>query len=566
MNMLSQNVDLQQRRAALVVAPPIEHAIAQRTSLADALAHAARVRGDGRLTCIDSSGRERHWTYRTLYEAASRAAAGLIRQGVTPGSHVVLRLADPYEWVLALWACFLARAVAIPTYALEPLPADASGGQRLAGALQVLAPTALLVSTAEQTRATALKDEHGWPQLLVLTPDALLAEDGADGVSTAVASQATPPDPDRLAVIFPTSGSSGTPKPATQTESALLGMCAGSAQMNAFNERDVFMNWMPMDHVGAVVFLCVLPVCVAADQVLVAYPYVRADLFRWLDLMARWRTSVGWVPNHVFNQVAKRLEHEAPRAWDLSALRFLVNAGESISPGFVRQFAEQLQGCGLRADAVRPAFGMSETCSGITWAQGLQVAGDRFVDLGAPIPGAAMRVVGPDNEVLAEGEVGRLHLRGPSVTRSYFRLVRDDVFLPDGWFDTGDSAFIRDGHLYLTDREGDAVAGLPIHGYELEEAIERLEGVLGGHTAVCDGKGEEGPVVVVFYCADPDHPNPELTAHIDATLRRLAPETPIIATAVAPHQLPRTSIGKIQRKVLRRQVERVAQQAAQRRT
>lgn len=537
------------RGAAFVVGPALEHDIARRTSLADALAHTAHVRGEGRLTCIDNEGQERTWTYRTLYEQACRAAAALHAHGIAPGSRVVLRLADPHEFVLALWACIIARVVAIPTYALDELPQDPSAARELAGALQVLDPAALLVSSTEQARATALKNDYGWAQLSVLTTSGLLATD-----TVAVPLPASP-DLDRLAIIFPTSGSSGTPKPVMQTERALLSMCAGSAQMNAFDAKDVFMNWMPMDHVGAVVFLCLLPTCVAADQVLVGYPHVRADLFRWLDLVTRFRASVGWIPNHIFNMVVKRLEHENARAWDLSALRFLVNAGESISPAFVRRFAEQLRSCGLRHDAIRPAFGMSETCSGITWSDGLHVSTDRFVDLGAPIPGAMMRVVGQDGTPLAEGEVGYLHVCGPSVTRGYFRVLRDDVFLDDGWFNSGDSAYIVDGRLFLTDREGDAIEGLPLHGYEVEEAIESIDGVLGGHTAVCGVPHERGHVIVAFYCPDPARDDGQAQVRVEAKLRELVPGVDIVATALAPQQLPRTSIGKIQRKVLRRRLE-----------
>lgn len=535
------------RAPAHVVAPAIGHDIGQRRSLADALAHAARVRGDGRITCVDNDGIERHWTYRSLNEQARHAAAALHARGVLPGSRVVVRLADPHEFVLGLWTCFIGGLVAISTYALDDLPEDAAGGRELAGALQVLDPSALIVSAAEQGRAQALKDAHGWAHLAVVTLADLLAAPAGE--------PRTVDDPDRVAIIFPTSGSTGTPKPVTQTERALLAMAAGSAQMNAFDSRDVFLNWMPTDHVGAIAFLSVLPTCVAADQVVAAYPRLRADLFLWIDLMSRTRASVGWVPNHIFNIAAKRLDREARRDWDLSALRFLVNAGESINPALVRLFVQRLRPCGLRDDAVRPAFGMSETCSGITWATGLHDV-DGHVDLGGPIPGAEMRVVGADGRALREGEVGRLHLRGPSVTRGYFRVPPDEKFLADGWFDTGDSAFIDGGRLFLTDREGDAIEDLPMRGHEVEEAIELIPEVLGGHTAVCSAALEGTRTLAVFYCPEAEHAGAALQSRIEELLRRRLPGAAFVVTALRPQDLPRTSIGKIQRKVLRRRLER----------
>jgi acyl-CoA synthetase (AMP-forming)/AMP-acid ligase II len=542
--------DALQRPAALVSGPALDHDICRRTSLADALAHAAAVRGDGTITCIADDGTERVWTYRELDWRARHAAAALHARGVVPGSRVVLRLADPWELVLGLWTCFAGGLVAISTYSLDELPDDVPGGRELAGALRVLDPAALIVSDAEWARARALADAHGWPHLAVLTTTELDASPAAELKVVA--------DLDRVAIIFPTSGSTGTPKPVTQTERALLAMAAGSAQMNGFDAGDVFLNWMPMDHVGSVAFLAVLPTCVAADQVIVAHRRVRADLLGWIDLLSRTRASVGWVPNHVFTMAAQRLEREPLRDWDLSAMRFLVNAGESINPAFVRLFSQRLRERGLRENAVRPAFGMSETCSGITWSAGLGVVGRCHVDLGAPIPGAELRVVSGDGQVLGEGEVGRLHLRGPSVTRGYFRVPPDEKFLADGWFDTGDSAFVDSGRLFLTDREGDGIDGLALHGHELEEAIELLPGVLGGHTAVCSTSLEGVRTLAVFHCPDPAHADAGLQGRIEALLRRLVPQVPFVVTAVRPQDLPRTSIGKIQRKVLRRRFEQRA--------
>ncbi|AKJ30952.1 AMP-binding protein [Caldimonas brevitalea] len=546
-------------RPALVHGGPLDHPIARHVTLADALSHAAAHSGERGFVFVDAQGHETRWTYRELHEAARRAAALLQAQGHASGSRIVLRLGDPRGFALALWTCILGGYAAVPTADTGPLPSEPEAVQALGASLQALDPAVLIVPAAQAAQAVALKDRHGWSRLAVLTPEQLLE---APPAPPDAAPQGAPGD--TVALIFPTSGSTGTPKPVTQTGTAILSMCAGSAQMNGFDAEDVFLNWMPLEHVGAVVFLHLLPVCVQAEQVHVEHRRVRERMLGWLDLLTRHKASVTWVPSHVFNIVAKAVEQGETGAWDLRALRFLVNAGESISSDFAHKFALQLQRYGLRADAIRPAFGMSETCSGITWASALQVHDERYVDLGAPIPGAALRIVGADGQLLCERQVGQLQVQGPSVTRGYYRAARDEKFLSDGWFDTGDRGFLHQGRLHLTDREGDAIEidGTQLHGYELEAAIEALPGVLAGHVAVCSVLHAGRATLAAFYCGDPTRAETAaLQAHVEAVLAGLAPQVPRIVVALAPHELPRTSIGKIQRKVLRRRLERAPQAA-----
>ena len=73
-------------------------------------------------------------------------------------------------------------------------------------------------------------------------------------------------------------------------------------------------------------------------------------------------------------------------SWDLSSMRFMVNAGEAVVSSTARAFIRLMESKGLPSGALKPAFGMVETCSGITWSKGFTLATtkdtDSFVNLG----------------------------------------------------------------------------------------------------------------------------------------------------------------------------------------
>ncbi|MFC7556569.1 AMP-binding protein [Pseudoroseomonas wenyumeiae] len=146
----------------------------------------------------------------------------------------------------------------------------------------------------------------------------------------------------------------------------------------------------------------------------------------WLELIARHRAAISWAPNFAFSLINNAAEELQRAALDLSCLRFLVNAGEQVTARTALDFLTLLAPYGVPQDVLRPAFGMSETCSGITWSAGLTPAclaqEGSYVSLGRPIPGAEIRITCEDGAVLAEGRsVGwncAVHQSSPATTRT----------------------------------------------------------------------------------------------------------------------------------------------------
>ncbi|MFM7794701.1 MAG: AMP-binding protein, partial [Microcystis panniformis] len=201
-------------------------------------------------------------------------------------------------------------------------------------------------------------------------------------------------------------------------------MTAGTVAMNHFTQQEVTLNWMPLDHVGAIVFLGIMAVDLACDQIHVPMELVLRQPLQWLELIQKHQVSISWSPNFAFSLINQQVEELKHVSYNLSSMKFLVNAGEQVSVKTIRLFLEILEKHQLQERAIKPAFGMTESCSGITWSAGLSknelTEENSFVSLGKPIPGATIRIVDQENNPLPEREIGRLQIQGNSVTKGYY--------------------------------------------------------------------------------------------------------------------------------------------------
>ena len=135
----------------------------------------------------------------------------------------------------------------------------------------------------------------------------------------------------------------------------------------------------------------------------------------------------------------------------------------------------------------------------------------RLAILGRPLRGFELRVCDPESgRVLRDREVGELELRGPSVTPGYYR--RDDatvVAFHDGWFRTGDPAYLVDGRLVVCGRFKDMiiVGGRNVFPEDIERAAGTVDGVRAGNVIAFGSdrrRGREQIVVVAETRADDD--------------------------------------------------------------
>jgi acyl-CoA synthetase (AMP-forming)/AMP-acid ligase II/NAD(P)-dependent dehydrogenase (short-subunit alcohol dehydrogenase family) len=535
-----------------VVSGPVLNPAAVPRNLSAALDRAVDTSPDLEIICIDADGAQRARCYVDLARTAERIVGGLRIAGFEPGSRFLLQLGDNEDFIDAFWGCQLGGYVPVPL-ACVASHATPEGVAKLRAAWQLLGRPAILTDTVHEAGIRTLVDNGELAGACLIVLERLRLADPDRHRSEA--------QPDDVALILLTSGSTGIPKGVPQTHRALLSQAAGSCVLNAFSTDDVSLNWMPLDHVGGIVMFHLRDVVAACKQIHVATECVLRDPLLWLDLIERFSATITWAPNFAFGLVNSRADAVRSRRWDLSSMRFILNGGESIVARTARTFLQLLQIHGLPASAMHPAWGMSETSSGVTYSDRFSVATtsdtDALVEVGEPIPGFAIRIVDTNGAVVPENTIGRLQVRGPSVTRGY--LAASDLnrqLFHDGWFDTGDLGVLRSGQLTITGREKEVVIvnGVNYSAHEIEAAVEEVPGVVVSYTAACAVRLEHADTdrVVVFFSPlrDDEH---DLAALLGEIRRRVAARVginPDFLVPVPAAAIPKTAIGKIQRSLL----------------
>jgi fatty-acyl-CoA synthase len=529
-----------------------------------------------------------------LFEEAAAVAGRLQALGAGPGAKVALLGTTGRPLVTAIEATWLTGA----TVVMLPLP------MRLAS----------LEAFVAQTRARAT---HADAALLVVDEELGALVEPAPGDPPRVSLQALlapgagprwerpPPDPDELAILQFTSGSTADPKgvmlPHRQVCHNLDAIAAGAG----FDERDVVVSWLPLYHDMGLIGLLGEPLTTGIDLVIGSPQDFTASPARWMQWMSAFGGTVTSGPNFSYALAARALRRVAPGGLDLSRWRLAVNGAEPIDPDAVDAFLAAAAPHGLDPRAAFCVFGMAEATLAVSFpglSQGMQVdtvdrtaleherlavpAAPRPADgggtgtgtaigfgtgtrrlavLGRPVQGLELRVVEPaSGQEMGEREVGELEVRGNSVTPGYYG--RPDVTAAafrDGWLRTGDLAYLADGELVVCGRMKDViiVGGRNVFPEDVERAVAEVEGVRAGNViafGVERRPGREG-IVVVAEARDGDVPTMRSAV---AERVRDAVGLPPEVVLVAPGTLPKTSSGKLQRSLCRwRYLERELEEA-----
>lgn len=344
-----------------------------------------------------------------------------------------------------------------------------------------------------------------------------------------------------------TSGTTGDPKGVVYSHRSLylhsMAVCTG----NGFGicEDDRVLPIVPMFHANA--WGLPYAALMAGADLLMPDRFLQAGAITGMVREQR-PTVAGAVPT-IWNEVLT-YAGQAPSS-DFSSLRLVVCGGSAVPRALMEAFEERL------GVTVLQAWGMTETSPLASVARPPATASpERAWEVrttqGRPVCGVQMRIVADDGAVLPhDGQaVGELEVRGPWVSGTYYGGADDDKF-HDGWLRTGDVGRIdADGFLTLTDRAKDVIKS----GGEWISSVH-LENILTGHPAIFeaavigvpDPKWQERPLAaVVLY--DGFQIAPE---ELQSWLAEHVPRWWLPEQWTFLDQVPRTSVGKFDKKLLR---------------
>jgi len=427
----------------------------------------------------------------------------------------------------------------------------------LQNVLQLLGQARILTSASLLPRLRALLAALGRNGVEVIAVDELRSSAAAD-------LPVHDSRRDDLALLLLTSGSTGVPKAVMQTHGALIDAARSIAQQNGFTRDEVCLNWIALEHVGGIVMCHLVFVALGSRQIQVRTDYLLQSPLRWLELIDRYRASFTWAPNFAFALINDRAAEVAAGSWRLECMRFIVNGGEAVVARTARRFLKLLAPHGLPPHAIRPAWGMSETCSAALFSNRFNLDStrdeDELVEVGPPIPGFEVRVVDERDGLQPEGVEGRLQVRGVMVTRGYLDnpAANAEAFTVDGWFRTGDLAILRAARVTISGREKGVIIvnGVNYYAHEIEAAVEEVAGVTASFAAAFAVRvppAQTDELAIAFHALDAsDAALRRIIGGIRAAVLRRAGITPRVLLPLDKHDIPKTDIGKIQRALLAR--------------
>jgi long-chain acyl-CoA synthetase len=515
-------------------------------SLRDIL-NASRGRGDAAFIVYE----DEVLTFEEHYRAVAQLATILVeRYGIEKGDRVAIAMRNFPEWSIAFWALTAAGAIAVPLNAWWSAD-ELDYGLRDSGAKVVFA------------------DAERWERLVDVLPAidvaTIVARAPADltgpferweDVLGEVAADAELPDvevdPEDLATIFYTSGTTGRPKGALGTHrnicGNLLSLAFGGrrAQVRAGNPpastpgQNVYLLSVPFFHATGCHSILVANVAAGGKLVLMH----KWDAERALELIERERvTTFGGVPAMVW-QVLQSPSFETR---DISSVQSIGYGGAPAAPELVRRIEQLFPG-----RTPSNGYGLTETSSVTTFNAGVDY--QRKPDsVGVAVPVVDLRVVDEAGNDLPTGEVGELWIQGPNVVKGYWNKPEaTEAAFGDGWFKSGDLARLDDeGFVYIVDRAKDMV----IRGGENVYCSE-VEAVLFEHPEVHDVAvigvphqvlGEEVGAVVVAKPGSAVTAD-DLQAHVRERLAAFKVPTHVFFRT---EPLPRNPAGKVLKRDLR---------------
>ncbi len=466
-------------------------------------------------------------SYAGLIALAGRLANVLVARGVRPGDRVAVQVEKSVPAMVLYLATVRAGAVYLPlntAYTLAELEYFIGDAE----------PSLVVCDPGRREGIAAIAAKVGGRvETLDASGQGSLTE-AADQAPEAFATVQRAGDD--LAAILYTSGTTGRSKGAMLTHDNLVSNALTLKEVWRFSDGDTLIHALPIYHTHGLFVACNVTLFSGASMLFL--PKFDADEI--LALMPR-ATALMGVPTFY----VRLLQHPGLTPEATAGMRLFVSGSAPLLAETHREWSART------GHAILERYGMTETNMNTS----NPYDGDRVPGaVGLPLPGVAVRITEPETGTeLARGEIGMIEVKGPNVFKGYWRMPEKTAaeFRPDGFFITGDLGKLDErGYLHIVGRGKDLVitGGFNVYPKEIEDEIDAIPGV--SESAVIGlphADFGEGVTAIVVRSKEAPVVERAIMAALDGRLAKFKLPKRIVFV----DELPRNTMGKVQKNVLR---------------
>ena len=526
------------------------------------------------INILGDDGELQSLTYEQLWHGAQNVAAGIQQQGIQSGETVAIMLPTGSDYFFSFFGILLTGAVPVPIYPPVRRSQLENHLHRHSGILNNCVAAILITLPEAKIVAQLLKSQVLSMREVVTVAD--LTSSPASYIRPSI-------NPDDIAFLQYTSGSTGNPKGVVLTHANLLANVRAMGKAVEATPDDVFVSWLPLYHDMGLIGAWFGSMYFAMLLVVMSPLSFLSRPKSWLWAIHQYRGTLSASPNFGYELCLKRLNDADIEGLDLSSWRLAFNGAEAVSPDSIARFSRRFQAVGFKQEAMMPVYGLAESSVGLAFPPlhrkpvidrikreefshtGHAISAEQadknalcFVACGHALSGHQIRIVDTDGKELSERYEGNLQFRGPSVTSGYYRNpeATKALFIGD-WLDSGDLAYIADDGIFITGRIKDVIirAGRNVYPPELEEVVGNIEGIRNGCVAAFAAKDQRLATERLVILAETRETDAEIKQALEnqisvlsSDLIGLPPDEVILAP---PHTVLKTSSGKVQRSACR---------------
>lgn len=386
-------------------------------------------------------------------------------------------------------------------------------------------------------------------------------------------------DPDSTFFIQYSSGSTRTPKGVVLTHrNVMTNLEQIKRGIKIDPKHDSSLSWLPLHHdMGLIGMVFSAFYNVGTTHVMGPIDFIKSP-YQWLKLASDLRVTIINSPNSGYHTTISKLSAEELKTLNLANIKVAMCGAEPVNASVIEGFMAKFVPTGLSPNAFFPVYGLAESTLAVTFpALGEKVHVDRLsfssltrskivpvktrdsdtieiVSCGFPLHLTEVKITDDNGAALPEATIGEILIRGPSVSKGYYKKGSiDRIQDKDGWCNTGDLGYVRNGQLFITGRKKDLIIvnGKNVSPHDLELKVSQVPTLRMGRIVIfsCLLPGEEKEkVFVVAECPLISRKKRQKVKYEAAMiLGKVLPCTPEQVFLIPPFHTRKTTSGKVKR-------------------